>query len=431
MMIPDGGRWGLANAAVPSVLLDAPDGPVAGPDGMTVCDLVVDAGRIAAIASPGTVAGDLPIVDRERRQVWPGLVDLHTHLDKGHILPRCPNPTNDFDGALAAVPVDRESRWTADDISRRMDFALRCAHAHGTVAIRTHLDTAQDDPARSWRALAPVREAWAGRIDLQPSALVPIGFYAEQDYARRIADLVAENHGVLGAVTYPGPDNDALLDRVFTLAAERGLAVDMHVDESLDPTVAELDRVLDAIERTGYAGPVTLGHLCSLSTRPEAEAARSIARMADLGVAAVSLPMCNEFLQARAPGRSPRLRGVAPILDMAGHGVAVAVASDNTRDPFHAYGDLDLLEVFRSAVRLGHLDLPVGAWPAAVACTPADVMGIAAGRIAVGRPADLILFSARRWDELLARPQSDRVVVRAGRRLDAVPPDFAELDDLG
>ena len=430
MMIPDGGRWGLANAAVPSVLLDAPLELASGPDGLTLCDLVVDGGRVAAIAGPGTVAGDLPIVDRERRQVWPGLVDLHTHLDKGHILPRCPNPTNDFDGALAAVPVDRGTRWTTDDISRRMDFALRCAHAHGTVAIRTHLDTAQDDPERSWRAFLPMREAWAGRIALQPSALVAIKFYADPDYARRVADMVAEYDGVLGAVTYPDPENDALLDRVFTLAAERGLAVDMHVDESLDPTVAELDRVLDAIERTGYAGPVTLGHLCSLSTRPEAEAARGIARMADLGVAAVSLPMCNEFLQARAPGRSPRPRGLAPILDMAGHGVAVAVASDNTRDPFHAYGDLDLLEVFRSAVRLGHLDLPIAPWPAAVARTPADVMGMGAGRIAVGTPADLILFGARRWDELLARPQSDRVVVRAGRRIDAAVPDFAELDDL-
>jgi len=427
MMIPTTGPWALARAAVPTVLLGQPAHLACAADGLTHCDLVVDAGRVAAILAPGTFAGDVPVVDRAGRQVWPGLVDLHVHLDKGHILPRCPNPTASFDGALAAVPPDRAT-WTTDDIRRRMDFALRCAWAHGTVALRSHLDTVQDDPERSWRALAPVRDAWAGRITIQPAALLPIGHYADAGYARRIADMVAAHDGVLGAVAYPDPDAGALLDRMLTLAAERGLAVDLHVDETLDPSVSEVDRVLDAVERAGFAGPVTLGHLCSLSTRPEDEAARSMARMADLGVAAVSLPLCNQFLQDRVPGRTPRLRGLAPLLEMADHGVAVAVASDNTRDPFHAYGDLDLVEVFRAAVRLGHLDLPVAPWPAAVAGIPATAMGVAAGRIAVGAPADLILFSARRFDELIARPQADRIVIRGGRRIDATPPDFAELD---
>ncbi len=390
--------------------------------------MLIDAGRIQAVAAPGSAWGDLPVIDRARRQVWPGLVDLHVHLDKGHIMQRCPNPSADFQGALAAVLPDRAT-WTAADIRRRMDFALRCAYAHGTVAMRTHLDTAQDDPERSWRALAPVREAWAGRIAVEPSALLPISHYGDADYGRRIADMVARHGGVLGAVVYPDPASGALLDRVFALAAERGLAVDLHVDETLDPSVAEVDSVLDAIERTGFTGPVTLGHLCSLSSRSPSRARRSMARIADLGVAVVSLPLCNLFLQDRAPGRSPRLRGLAPILELADHGAAVAIASDNTRDTFHAYGDLDLIEVFQAAVRLGHLDRPVTPWPAAVTRTPAAAMGVAAGRVAVGAAADLILFSARRFDELLARPQSDRRVIRRGREIGATVPDFAELDD--
>ena len=428
--IPNSGPWALSRAAVPSVLLDVPSGVEIPPggDGLSLCDLRIEDGRIAAIAAAGTVAGDLPILDRARRQVWPGMVDLHTHLDKGHILPRCPNPTSDFNGALAAVPPDRAT-WTEPDIRRRMDFALRCAHAHGTVALRTHLDTIQDDPGRSWRALAPVREAWRGRVTIQPAALLPIQHYADTDYGCGIADLVAAHNGGLGAGAYPVDGADALLDRMFALAAERGLAVDLHVDETLDPDSAEVDRVLDAIERTGFAGAVTLGHLCSLATRPEAAAERSMARIADLGVAVVSLPICNLFLQDRVPGRSPRLRGVAPLQELARHGVAVTVASDNTRDPFHAHGDLDLMEVFRAAVRLGHLDLPVAPWPATVTRTPATVMGVEAGRVAVGAVADLILFQARRFDELLSRPQADRVVIRAGRPSDGRLPDFAELDD--
>ena len=84
MVIPESGRYVLARAAVPSVLLDSPLRP--GADGLTLCDIVVDDGRIAEIVPPRTAAGDFPVVDRQNRQVWPGLVDLHTHLDKGHIL---------------------------------------------------------------------------------------------------------------------------------------------------------------------------------------------------------------------------------------------------------------------------------------------------------------------------------------------------------
>lgn len=423
------GRWTLARSAVPDDLLDTPRRLAPGADGLTLCDIVIDAGRLAAIEPPGSVSGPT-VVDRECRQVWPGLVDLHVHLDKGHILPRAPNADSDFNGALAAVKADRSTHWSTHDIRRRMDFALRCAYAHGTVAVRTHLDTARDDPERSWRALAPVREAWAGRVAIQPAALLTIADYADADYARGIADLVAGHGGALGAVAYPDRDSDALLDRMLRLAAERDLPVDLHVDESLDASIAEVDRVLDAIERTRFRGTVTLGHLCSLSTRPEAEAERSMRRMSDLGVAAVSLPLCNLFLQDRVRGRSPRQRGLAPVLEMTGHGVAVSLASDNTRDPFHAYGDLDLVEVFRTAVLVGHLDLPAAPWAGSVTCTPARVMGLPAGRIAVGAAADLVLFSARRFDELLARPQSDRIVIRNGCTIDAPLPDFAELDDL-
>jgi cytosine deaminase len=86
------------------------------------------------------------------------------------------------------------------------------------------------------------------------------------------------------------------------------------------------------------------------------------------------------------------------------------MASDNTRDQFYAYGDLDMLEVFTQGVRLGHLDRPYSDWPRAVTCHPADAMQLRShGRISVGGPANLVLFRARRYSELLSRPQIDRV----------------------
>jgi cytosine/creatinine deaminase len=133
----------------------------------------------------------------------------------------------------------------------------------------------------------------------------------------------------------------------------------------------------------------------------------------------------------RAPGSTPRWRGVTLLHEMAAQGIPVVLASDNCRDPFYGYGDHDMVEVFREAVRIVQLDCPVGAWPAAVMRTPAEIMGMAErGGIRIGAPADLILFRGRDWSELLSRPQSERVVLRAGRPIEPTPPDHRELDRL-
>lgn len=110
-------------------------------------------------------------------------------------------------------------------------------------------------------------------------------------------------------------------------------------------------------------------------------------------------------------------------------GVPVAMSSDNTRDQFYAYGDLDMLEVFTQGCRMAHLDRPYGNWIRSVTSTPANAMKLPShGRLAVGAPADFILFRGRRYSELLSRPQWDRVVVRRGKAISAGPPDYQELD---
>ena len=115
---------------------------------------------------------------------------------------------------------------------------------------------------------------------------------------------------------------------------------------------------------------------------------------------------------------------------MAARGINVSFASDNTRDPFYAYGDLDMLEVMREATRIAHLDHSRADWPRAFLTNPARACGFAAPGLAPGAPADLVICRARNWSELFARPQSDRIVLRAGRQIDRSLPDYAELDHL-
>ena len=106
------------------------------------------------------------------------------------------------------------------------------------------------------------------------------------------------------------------------------------------------------------------------------------------------------------------------------------IASDNTRDPFYAYGDLDMMEVWREGVRILHLDFPHAGWASAVFDAPAKALGLEVGRIGVGASADLVLTNARNFTELFARPQGDRLVLRRGRPLAEAPPAYGELDDL-
>jgi cytosine deaminase len=151
--------------------------------------------------------------------------------------------------------------------------------------------------------------------------------------------------------------------------------------------------------------------------------------------------MCNMYLQDRhrlssdedhgAPARTPRWRGVTLLHEMRARGIAVAVASDNTRDPFYAYGDLDGLEVMREATRILHLDHPAGAWLGMMSRLPAEALGLdSGGRIAPGLAADFVSVRARSVTELYSRPWSDRAVFRDGRVVRASLPDYAELDDL-
>jgi cytosine deaminase len=415
--LPDGPLV-LRDVSVPACLLDRRGD-------LMRTDLAIVDGMIVA----GPVDG-AQMIDMAGAMVLPAFVDMHTHLDKGHIWDRAPNPDGTFAGALTTVAADREANWTAEDVRARMEFALRCAHAHGTRAIRTHLDSIAPQDAISWPVFRELREEWRGKIALQGCSLMGIDrMDAAGDYAAT-ADLVAASGGVLGVVTYPVPDLQDKLNAFFALAEDRGLEVDFHVDETLDPGAETLRVIAETVLARGFDRPVTVGHCCSLSAQPEARAMDTLDLVARAGINVVSLPMCNLYLQDRQAGRTPRMRGITLVHEMRARGITVAFASDNTRDPFYAYGDLDMLEVLRQATRIGHLDHSDPDWVQSVLGAPARAMSIDAPSLKPGAPADLVICKARGWTEIFARPQSDRIVLRGGRQIDTTLPDYAELDHL-
>ncbi len=429
--IPDTGWYVLANARLhrslmPGFVADFDE------DGFALADVAVADGRITGIAEREERPMPPRAVDLAGRIVLPAFVDCHTHIDKGHIWPRSRNPDGSFAGAIVRAGEDRTRRWNGVDVVRRMDFALRCAYAHGTRALRTHIDSIPPQETISWPVFEEMRERWRGRIELQASALVGIEQYRNSVFLDDLARRVAAAGGMLGAVTYMVPDLDELLDAMFTKASELGLDLDFHADETDDVASVSLRRIAEAALRNRFEGRLLVGHCCSLSRQPDAGVLDTLDKVARAGIAVVSLPMCNLYLQdRRQDATTPRWRGVTLLHEMKARGIPVAVASDNTRDPFYAYGDLDMLEVYREATRILHFDHPVGDWPKAVAATPADIMRLPdAGKLTAGGSADFVIFRGRSWTELLSRPESERIVVRDGRAIERTLPDYAELDDL-
>ncbi|ODT07858.1 MAG: cytosine deaminase [Mesorhizobium sp. SCN 65-20] len=428
MTFPNSGSYRLSNARIHSSL--APGLSLAvDADGFSLVDIEVAGDSIARI---GAAAKAPDGFDLKGRIVLPCFVDCHTHIDKGHIWPRRPNPDGTFTGALAAAGADRAAHWSAADVARRMDFSLRTAYAHGTRAIRTHLDSEAPQESISWPVFEEMRERWRGRIELQAACLFSIQAVRDGGWFAGVAQRVARARGVLGAVVYMMPDLDQLLDVMFRAASEHGLDLDFHADETDDANAVSLRKIAEAALRHRFEGKILVGHCCSLARQPNEEVLETLDKVSRAGIAAVSLPMCNLYLQdRRQDATTPRWRGVTLLHEMKARGIPVSVASDNVRDPFYAYGDLDMLEVYRMATRILHFDHPVADWPRAVAATPAEVMRLdGMGVLAAGGSADFIVFKGRNWTELLSRPEADRIVVRNGRPIDAATPDYAELDDL-
>jgi cytosine deaminase len=440
-MILTAPRYWLKNARIPISLLSLDDPTVTERqtrEGLCLVDIEIAQGAITQIILSSKDASverlyakqEIPILDLRGGQVWPCFVDMHTHLDKGHIWDRSPNSDGTFDNAIATTKTDSQKYWQAEDVYRRMEFGIKCSYAHGTKAIRTHIDSFGEQAAISLGVFKALQREWADRVILQAVSLVTLDYYQTSEGVA-LADRIAELGGILGGVAFMHPDLDTQLDAVFSLAKARGLDLDFHTDENDDPDSICLQKVAEAALRHDFTGQVICGHCCSLAVQTPEVVAKTLDLVKQARIGIVSLPMCNLYLQGRTPSHTPHWRGVTLLKELKQHGIPATVASDNCRDPFYGFGDHDVLEVFNQAVRIAHLDMPYDDWPCAVTKISADLIGLPnVGRIGVGLPADLILFKGRNFSELLSRHQHDRIVLRKGKPIDTTLPDYAELDDL-
>ena len=383
-------------------------------------------------------AGGAPVIDLDGSTVMSAFVDPHTHLDKGDLCAAGLSPERDLFAAITRVRGDYV-RWSAPELTRRIEFALRSAFAHGTRALNSYCDWSVPEGPLAWRVLQDLRSRWAGRVELTITSLASVAELEDPQRAATMTAAVAEGGGVLGWFVYPGAPTH-LLPQAFDLAQRHGLRLDFHIDEHLDPPQANLGHVARLARERGWGPRTVCGHACALGVLERCDREALLDEVAASGLGLVSLPWTNLYLQDSGPGlagggrRTPSRRGLLPVHEARARGVPLAFASDNHRDPFFPGGDLDPLQTLALAAMAAQLDDPVRDWADTISRQGAALLHLAwDGVLRQGAPADLVIHPGRDSVEVVSRPAFGRRVLRAGRWLtqaEATLPDFRELDGL-
>jgi cytosine deaminase len=411
---------------LPRCLLDpAAALPPADVDGLLAVRLRLHEGRLAAIepCSAAEAAAPLPLA------LTP-LVEPHAHLDKAFSGERHPNREGTLAGALAANLREAQQRDRAT-VLERAERALEQGWRHGLRAIRSHIDSHGAAGEASWEALAELRRRWAGRVELELVALVPLAHWRTPE-GRGLAQRAVAAGGLLGGVL-GGPfplrrADDEDLETLLALAEQHGCGVDLHIDESDGQHGEGVRLLVRRLRHRGGGPPLTCSHAASMGLLPERACQRLAEAMADLGLAVVALPTTNLWLLGRSRGATPRLRAQAPIRQLQAAGVPVAVGGDNVQDPWFPGGDFDPLALLRFAAVASHVVPWQRQGLAPFSRTAAGLLHLGwDGVLRPGGPADLVVLAARSWEELLARDPQRRVL-RDGRWLP--PPRWEAASPL-
>ena len=381
-------------------------------DGRRV-DVRIDGRTVAAVAPDLPPRPDDEVRDLTGSLLLPAPAEPHAHLDKALTSHRAPNRTGDLAGAIEAIRAVAPG-FTHEDLVERATRAAYEYLANGTTAIRTHADLGAHTGLRHVRALLEVREALAGLVDVQVVALVSAPWTPEEaeQGARLLAEAVDLGVDLVGGAPHIWADRDAGLELSFTAAARAGLPLDLHTDETLDPTAQGLRTLAERVLATGFAHGATASHCVSLGVHGLDVARATAATVARAGVGVVALPQTNLYLQGRdVPVAPPRgLTAVRALLDA---GATVGAGGDNLRDPFNPMGRADACEAASLLVTAGHLSTRE-AW-SAVSTGARALMGLPVPAVAEGAPAEFVAIAAESLDAAVAGAGTARVVVSGDR----------------
>ena len=385
------------------------------PDGRQA-DIAIEGGTIAAV-EPGIDAQSGEVIDAAGRLVTGPFIDPHFHMDAtlSYGRPRVNGSGTLLEGI--ALWGELKQIQTKDEIvARALDYC-RQAVGKGVLAIRSHVDVTAPSFA-TVEALLEVREAVKRVLDLQLVAFPQDGWYRAEGAERQVIRALDAGVDVVGGIPHferTMADGAASVAAACRIAAERGLHVDLHCDESDDPLSRHIETLAAETLRHGLQGRVAGSHLTSMHSMDNYYVAKLLPLIAEAGVAAIPNPLINITLQGRMDSY-PKRRGMTRVPELRAAGVTVAFGQDCVRDPWYPLGSGDMLEVAHMGLHVALMTAPeqMRAAFAMVTETPAEIMGLDFG-LAPGKRASLVVLDAPDPVEAIRLRPARLCVVSNGR----------------
>ena len=364
------------------------------PEGVDLVEIGVTGGRIAAIGPAlGAEAGE--VIDCGGRLVSPGFVETHIHLDKTCTIDRCPCETVRFPhGAMQRVS-DIKHTFTVEDVTSRASRTLEKCIGHGAMVMRTHAEVDPKVGLRGFEGVKALVEQYRWGIDIEICVMPQEGMLNNPGTEELMVAALKNGATVIGAAPTYDSDSSAQIRRIFELAREFDVDIDMHVDSGSSADHLDTRLVCDLTEQYGWGGRVACGHLTKLSVMPLPELDAMAKRMADAGVALTVLPATDLYLGGRE--RDHRVeRSMADANRLHRLGVTCSISSNNILNAFTPMGDGQLIRMANLYANVVQHAMPGDlrdTW-AMFTTNSAKLMRRRDYGIAVGNPADLVVVDA-------------------------------------
>jgi len=378
------------------------------------CDIGIAVGRIAAIEPVLPASG--PELDAEHCVVVPGLIETHLHLDKTCILDRCRAEEGTLAEAVRETASAKRS-FTAEDVHARGAKTLERCIAHGTMHVRTHVEL---DPGIGMTGFDGVRQlardyAWA--VDMELCVFPQEGLLNNPGTEALLIEALRQGARVLGAAPYTDSDPRGQIDRIFAIAREFDVDIDMHLDLAESTDGMQVEYVCRKTEEYGWGGRVAVGHATQLSLVPRPRYDAIAAELARVGVAVTILPSTDLYLMGRSHGHAVP-RGVVPAEPLRRAGVTCSLATNNVLNPFTPYGDGSLIRIANLYANVCHVAKPaeLAGCLDMITGSAARLLRLPRYGIAVGHAADLVAIDAANPADAVATVAQPLWGLKDGRR---------------
>ena len=358
-------------------------------------------------------------VDAGGKLCIPSFIDPHVHLDKAHTIVSAKANRSGTLAEAIKIGLELKRNYTSDDLVKRAGETIVAAVSNGVTHLRTHVDVDNVGGLLPLEAIVEARSIYSDIVDLQIVAFPQEGLIRNKGAVDLMWKAMEKGADVVGGMPLneDGIEESAKhIDIAFEIAKKFNADIDMHVDETDDPSARTLEILARHTIANDWQDRVTAGHTCALAAYPDDYADKIIQLVKDARIHMITNPATNLLLQGRHD-KHPKRRGITRVKELLAQGINVSFGQDNLRDVFYPFGRIDPLEIALLTAHTAHMS------------TPKEIEQVfdmptvnAAGALRLenygtnpGSQADLVVLDAYSPAEAITQQANRRYVIKRGR----------------